>query len=50
MPRKQAAEFEFFHAVAESTVLTGFVLFRGDEMLLEIEEPDDTPLGYSRKG
>jgi len=40
---KRAAEFEFFHAVDRSTVLQGFVLFRGDQMLLEIEEPEDTP-------
>jgi hypothetical protein len=40
---KAAAEFEFFHAVDRSTVLGGFVLLRGKEMLLDIEEPDDTP-------
>src|SRR5438105_3123952 len=39
---KQAAEFEFFHPDSY-TVLHGFVYFRRDEMLLEIEEPGDTP-------
>jgi len=35
---KQPAEFEFFHALKESTVFDGFIYRRDDEMILEIDD------------
>lgn len=41
MTRNQPAEFEFVHATDGLTVRQGFVLCREDEMILDIEEPDN---------
>jgi len=38
---RQPAEFEFVHAVDGLTLHQGFVLCREDEMILDIEEPDN---------
>ncbi len=38
---RQPAEFEFVHARHGHTLSQGFVLCRQDEMLLDIEEPDN---------
>jgi hypothetical protein len=41
MRLNQPAEFEFVHATYGLNVLQGFVLCREDEMILDIEEPNN---------